>query len=102
MSVGYEMLLTPLQILNFYNAIANGGKMMKPLIVSSVVDDDNEISTYRPKVLVDSIASESALLQINALLKGVLESGTAKSIKSEQYSISGNGNSSNELFCNRI
>ncbi|MBK8244077.1 MAG: transpeptidase family protein [Saprospiraceae bacterium] len=89
MSVGYEMLLTPLQILNFYNAIANGGKMMKPLIVSSVVDDDNEISTYRPKVLVDSIASESALLQINALLKGVLESGTAKAIKSEQYSISG-------------
>ncbi|MEO6189117.1 MAG: penicillin-binding protein 2, partial [Saprospiraceae bacterium] len=89
MSVGYELQLTPLQILNFYNAIANNGRLMKPYILASVLDNEIEIIKTEPKILRDSIMSTNTLLQLRALLKDVVDNGTASTIKSEQYSISG-------------
>ena len=41
MSIGYEVRITPLQLLTFYNAIANGGKMVKPFFVKSLQRHDN-------------------------------------------------------------
>lgn len=89
MSVGYELQLTPLQVLTFYNGIANGGKIMKPYLLAALLENDIEISRTEPKVLRDSILSSNTLMQLHALLKSVVEKGTASSIKSEQYSISG-------------
>ncbi|HMX89250.1 MAG: PASTA domain-containing protein [Saprospiraceae bacterium] len=89
MSVGYELQLTPLQVLTFYNGIANNGRVMKPYLVSSVLDNDVEIRKTAPVVLRDSILSSNTLLQLNTLLRAVVEKGTASSIRSEQYSISG-------------
>lgn len=89
MSVGYEMQLTPLQILNFYNSVANDGKMMKPYIVSKILENDEPVKIFTPKVMADSMYSESTLNQIKELLKGVVEEGTAKILKNDQYSIAG-------------
>ena len=89
MSVGYETQLTPLQILTFYNGVANGGKVMKPYLVKAIVEDEELVQTVDPVVLKDSICSESALLQIMECLKGVVLEGTAKFMKNDRYSIAG-------------
>ncbi|MBK7231900.1 MAG: peptidoglycan glycosyltransferase [Saprospiraceae bacterium] len=89
MSVGYEIQLTPLQILNFYNAVANRGVMMKPYIVSQILDDDKVVKAIEPKVLQQELFSEKTLTQLNILLAGVVTNGTGKVIQSEQFNISG-------------
>ena len=89
MSIGYEMQLTPLQILTFYNSVANDGKMMKPYIVSDIKNDEEIVKTIRPIVLKDSMFSYNTLRMTKELLLQVVEKGTASSIKTEAYSIAG-------------
>ncbi|MCK5279685.1 MAG: penicillin-binding protein 2, partial [Cyclobacteriaceae bacterium] len=57
MSIGYEVEITPLQILAFYNAIANDGKMIRPIIVKSITQADNEIKYYESQVIKRKICS---------------------------------------------
>jgi cell division protein FtsI (penicillin-binding protein 3) len=61
MSHGYEVQLTPLQILTFYNAVANDGKMMRPLFVSAIMRNGSVIKSYDPEVIINSIASRSTI-----------------------------------------
>lgn len=89
MSIGYELELCPLQILNFYNAIANNGKMVKPYIVEKIKDGGNTIKSFKPQVIKDSICSQSTIKKIQDLLIGVVERGTARNIKSADYKIAG-------------
>lgn len=89
MSIGYELELTPLQILTFYNAIANNGKMVKPFIVKEIKDGANTVKTFKTEIIKDSICSKSTIKKIQSLLIGVVENGTAKNIKSSDYKIAG-------------
>lgn len=89
MSHGYEVQLTPLQILTFYNAVANGGKMMKPRLVSEVRYHGNTIETIDTKVLISSICSRSTINKARELLEGVVENGTATNLKNNTYRIAG-------------
>jgi cell division protein FtsI (penicillin-binding protein 3) len=89
MSVGYELQLTPLQLLTFYNGIANQGKIMKPFIVSDVMDGSSVVKHFDPVVLKDSIVSKATLDKVYALMQEVVEHGTADNIKTESYSIAG-------------
>lgn len=78
MSTGYEVKLSPLQMLTFYNAVANDGKMMKPYLVSSIKEYDKEIETYEPIVIDREVVSPSTAKQLQELLKAVFEQGSAK------------------------
>jgi len=89
MSTGYEMALTPLHILTFYNAIANGGKMMNPIFTTSVISDGKEIIKKHPQVISPAICSRSTIDKVMPLLIEVTEIGTAKNIKSYKYKIAG-------------
>lgn len=89
MSVGYELQLTPLQILNFYNAVANQGVMMKPYLVSEILDDEKVVKKIEPKVVARDLFTQRTLAQLHTLLQGVVKQGTGSSIKSEHYNISG-------------
>ncbi|HOT88401.1 MAG TPA: penicillin-binding protein [Bacteroidales bacterium] len=89
MSIGYEVALTPIQILTFYNAIANNGKMMKPQFVKEVKRLGKTENVFQPSVLQDSICSLSTAKQARSLLEGVIESGTGKSLKNSIYKIAG-------------
>jgi len=89
MSVGYEVQLTPLQILNFYNAVANNGKLMKPYLISGIQHFGKRVETFGPQVLNPKICSASTVKQLQSLLKGVADSGTARNIRSKAYSIAG-------------
>jgi cell division protein FtsI (penicillin-binding protein 3) len=89
MSTGYEMALTPLHVLTFYNAIANRGKMMKPIFVTSIVAEGRELVKKLPQVINPAICSSSTIDKIMPLLIGVVEEGTAQNIRSDKYQIAG-------------
>lgn len=78
MSIGYEVNVTPLQLITLYNAIANGGKMMKPQLVSEIRDGNKTIEKYDPVVLNEQIASPEAIKMLQTMLEGVTVRGTAK------------------------
>ncbi|MBL7780964.1 MAG: transpeptidase family protein [Saprospiraceae bacterium] len=89
MSIGYELLLTPLQMLTFYNAVANDGRMMKPYIVQRTERYGEVVKEFRPTVVKRSIASKSTLTRAKELLKLVVSKGTAHSIESPYFAIAG-------------
>lgn len=88
-SHGYEVRLTPLQILTFYNAIANGGKMMKPRFVRELQYRGSTIKRFDTEVLISSICSQSTIRKTHEMLKGVVQRGTAKNLKNSVYGIAG-------------
>ncbi len=89
MSIGYELLLTPLQLLTFYNAVANDGRMMKPYIVQRTESYGDVVKEFRPTVVQRSIASKSTLIRAKEMLKTVVTKGTAHSIESPYFAIAG-------------
>ena len=89
MAIGYEVKLTPLQILAFYNAIANDGKMVKPLFVKEIKRRGEVIKKFEPVVLNHSICKKTTLLLIRAALEDVVNYGTASNLKASNFKIAG-------------
>jgi cell division protein FtsI (penicillin-binding protein 3) len=89
MAHGYELMVTPLQMLNLYNAIANDGKMMKPYLVSEVKDGEKVIKEFKPRVLNGQIVKPKVVKDAQTLLKGVVQSGTGKKLQSDIVHIAG-------------
>ncbi|MBO5729373.1 MAG: transpeptidase family protein [Paludibacteraceae bacterium] len=89
MSIGYATQVPPIYTLNFYNAIANGGKMMRPYLVREIKRDGQVLVSNKPEVAKSSICKSSTLKKVQGMLEGVVEYGTAKTIKSEQFAIAG-------------
>jgi cell division protein FtsI (penicillin-binding protein 3) len=89
MSIGYELTISPLHTLTFYNAIANKGRMVQPIIVTEESYANKTLKTFRPKVLNNKICSDKTLKIVQDMLAGVVQDGTAKSIKSKVYKIAG-------------
>ena len=89
MSIGYEVRMTPLQILSFYNAVANDGKMVKPLFVEEILFHGKVVKRREPKVLNNHICSKETLGHIKTMLEGVVERGTAKNLANSHYKIAG-------------
>lgn len=88
-SYGYEITMTPLQMLTFYNAIANDGKAMKPYLVESVSQHGQPVIEYGPTVIDPQLCSPETVRQLRLCLDGVLERGTGKSLASADYSAGG-------------
>jgi cell division protein FtsI (penicillin-binding protein 3) len=89
MSHGYEVQMTPLQVLTFYNAVANDGRMMKPRFVTSVLRNGTTIKSYESEVIINSIASRSTIRKAKSMMEGVVENGTATNLKNANYRIAG-------------
>lgn len=91
MSRGYEMLLTPLQTLAFYNAIANNGYWVQPLLVKEIkiADEVIEDCTQGQIRSETPICKPETLAKLRKMLEGVVERGTASTIKTNQYAIAG-------------
>ena len=89
MSHGYEVQMTPLQILTFYNAVANNGKMVKPRFVTEVRDGSRTVKSFDSEVITNAICSKSTVRKAQSLLEGVVENGTAKNLKNSNYKIAG-------------
>lgn len=89
MSHGYEVQMTPLQILTFYNAVANDGRMVKPRFVTAIMRNGSVIKNFDREVIVNSIASRSTVRKARAMMEGVVEHGTATNLKNSNYKIAG-------------
>lgn len=89
MSYGYGFEITPLQTLALYNAVANGGKLMQPILVSAVKKADKVEQLFNPVVLNDKLCSEQTLANVRTMLEGVVERGTARNIRDAHYKIAG-------------
>ncbi|MEO6488909.1 MAG: penicillin-binding protein [Ferruginibacter sp.] len=92
MAHGYGELVTPMNMLMLYNAVANDGKMMRPYLVSAIEDYGVVVKNIEPEVLVEKICSDETLAQVRECLKAVVDSahGTAHRVVFDStYSISG-------------
>jgi cell division protein FtsI (penicillin-binding protein 3) len=89
MSIGYELKLAPIHTLTLYNAVANNGKMIQPIIVKEVKLADQTLEKYETKVLNEKICSDETLEKVKKCLEGVVEHGTAKNINNTIYKIAG-------------
>lgn len=89
MSFGYGLTTSPIQILTYYNGIANGGEVVKPLFLSEIKNTEGEIKSYEKTVLSSQICSKSTIVQVQDLLRKVVTDGTGLSCKSKSVAISG-------------
>lgn len=89
MSIGYETLITPLQTLAFYNAIANDGVMVRPQFVSEYRDGATTTWKAEPIVLNPSVASKENIAACQLMLEGVVAQGTATNLINPDYKIAG-------------
>lgn len=80
MGFGYEVMLSPLQLLTVYNAVGNNGRLMKPYLVNKVEKDGMVLHEFEPHILSDKICSDKTLQQLQDCLAAVCIDGTAKSV----------------------
>jgi cell division protein FtsI (penicillin-binding protein 3) len=103
-SYGYEVMLTPLQVLTFYNAVANDGKMVRPRFISGISSNGHIIKEFGTEVIDHSIASSKTIRLARKMLESVVDDGknarqsavssktargTAGNIKPKSYTIAG-------------
>lgn len=89
MSIGYETMIPPIYILNFYNAIANNGTMVKPKFVKAIAKDGEILKEFPTEIVNPKICSDTTLTMIREILRKVVSEGLAKPAGSKQFSVSG-------------
>ncbi len=90
MSYGYALRLTPMHTLALYNAVANDGRMMKPLLVKELRNYGKVVESFAPEVINKSICSKSTLRDAKLCLEGVVNEGTARqALKNPYYTVAG-------------
>lgn len=89
MSYGYESKMTPLQVLNFYNAVANGGRMVKPRLVREIRDNGVLVKQFKTEILNPMITTRETIGKAQKLLEGVCENGTGRSLQNPWFRIAG-------------
>ena len=97
MSIGYELSMSPIHTLSFYNAVANNGTMVRPMIVKETRVADQVLDRYSTEVVVDKICSDETLRKVRVMLEGVVENGTAMNIKNATYKIAGKTGTAQKL-----
>ncbi|MGL2995295.1 penicillin-binding protein [Flavobacterium sp. TSSA_36] len=89
MAFGYNVSVTPLQTLTFYNAVANNGEMVKPLFVSEIKEWNTSIKKFDKIVLNPKICSQETIDKVKAVLENVVKKGTGAKLYSKDFSMAG-------------
>ena len=89
MAFGYEINITPIQIITVYNAVANNGKMVKPRFVKEIRDRNKVVKSFDPIVIEESVCSKSTVDNLKKMMEGVVLRGTATNLKGSVYQIAG-------------
>ena len=76
-SFGQGIAVTPIQLINAYSAIANGGKLMWPHLAAKIIHTDGSETRIEPKI-INSPISESTASQIQSMLVDVVDKGFDK------------------------
>jgi len=86
---GYNLTLTPLQTLTFYNAIANNGEMVKPRFVKEIRSYDKHVESFEKEVINPRICSQKTINEVRDILKNVVVRGTGQRLYDENFSMAG-------------
>lgn len=91
LAIGYETQMTPLQTLAFYNAIANDGKLMKPLFVQEIQSGGHTVQKIRPQVIRKDFCKKQTLKMCHQMMEGVMEKGgtAEETFKNSPYTVAG-------------
>jgi cell division protein FtsI (penicillin-binding protein 3) len=81
--------MAPIQVLSFYNAVANNGKFMKPQFVEEIRYRGQTVRRFDPVVLDPAICSKATIDKLKPMLEGVVERGTATNLRNPHYKIGG-------------
>ncbi|KMQ64057.1 peptidoglycan glycosyltransferase [Chryseobacterium sp. BLS98] len=88
-SYGYSSNINLLQLATFYNGVANGGKMLKPLFIEKIVKEGKVVYNAKPEVMVNKMASEKAIKMMTSALTKAVEKGTGRSIFTPNLKMAG-------------
>lgn len=89
MSIGYELQVSPINMLAFYNAIANDGIFLRPFFVKNVSKNGEIIESFSSEVVNDKFCSSTVLSDVRKSLEAVVEYGTGKAAQSKFVKIAG-------------
>lgn len=95
---GYETDMPPIQILTFYNALANGGKMVRPHLIKAELMNGRVVKKHEPEVLKSCICSKGTLGKVKQMMVDVVEHGTATAAKSKYFKIAGKTGTANQVY----
>lgn len=98
MSYGYEMRMTPLQTLALYNAVANDGYWVRPMVVREIRSAEKLEDKIEPYVADKPLCSPETLRKIKIMLEGVVEHGSATNIRTNLYRIAGKTGTAQKLI----
>jgi cell division protein FtsI (penicillin-binding protein 3) len=97
MSIGYALKITPLHTLTLYNAVANGGKMVQPIIIKRIKHAHEPVRNFEAVVLNKHICSKPTLEKLKTMLEGVVERGKARRFSHGFYKIAGKSGTANKV-----
>ncbi len=97
MSIGYEVLVTALQMTNAYACIANDGLLMKPFVIKKVLSPDGSLIKEQNPTPVRNVISKKTARTLTELLFGVVERGTGQEARIENLKIAGKTGTSQKL-----
>lgn len=90
MSHGYELQIPPINLLTFYNGLANNGKMIQPTLVKGIYYNGKELERKDGmKVINEKLCSQVTLDKVRRMMIDVVEKGTAKNVRSNYFLIAG-------------
>ena len=89
MSIGYETQVPPISVLNFYNGVANGGKMVRPRLVTAALKNGEVVKEFPVQVVREKMCSDEALKNIQTSLEWVVSRGLGKRAGSKNFKVSG-------------
>ena len=89
LAIGYEISVTPLQMAMAYGALANGGHLFKPRIVSKIYDSQGKIEETVPIRGVRRVLSPAITKMISEVLVGVVEDGTGTRAGLSTFAVAG-------------
>jgi cell division protein FtsI (penicillin-binding protein 3) len=100
MAYGYNLQMTALQILTFYNALANDGRMVKPQFIKEIRAWNEVVKTQKTEVIDDQIASQETIIQVREILKNIVVRGTGESLYSDNFSMAGKTGTARKDYSN--
>ncbi|MBP6754520.1 MAG: hypothetical protein KA210_00120 [Bacteroidia bacterium] len=89
MGFGYGLQVTPIQLLTYYNSIANNGVMVEPVFLSAIKKDGELVKEYAKPIVVKTSTSNKSNVLLKSLLRDVVAKGVCKNVDSDKITISG-------------
>lgn len=89
MSIGYETQIPPISTVAFYNAIANGGRFVRPRFVKAEMENGRVVREFPVEVIKEQICSPHTLRDIQTILEKVVSEGLGKKAGNKRFPVSG-------------